>query len=406
MSDTDDTTTNLGLPYLDPSQAQPEVKINLAWDILDNTYKPLSVKQVGDSPAGDVFQVTTIKFNGATVELETPDTALVTFSGGGGSSGGRRVIALRGRDGEAGRIIPGRRGLAGAAGARGRAGIGMRGRDGDRGQAGVPGRRQGSMGGMSIVGGQGLPLTLLNDAASPGNNYYYGTNASGAKGWILLGSSSALPFNVTFDTHAAVPTGVGLGPNDEFEFGSTIDTTGARYSGATAWTLYNDTGTAATSVQYGALQTVTISGGATAGAGYLQPTAASGNFTYVAKIRGEGGFGIYNSSTWKGYYAYITTGGAGVTLDVQSETRNFPTGAYTFNSISGSGTVTQGWVYLSIAYNGTSLIFSWSPTGNPGDFTAVYTIAVSSWIGTPQSDWLIGFVAGIGPLCDFFRRTA
>lgn len=39
---------------------------------------------------------------------------------------------------------------------------------------------------MSIAGnGDGTALTLVNDAVTPGNNFYYGTNAFGVKGWYI-----------------------------------------------------------------------------------------------------------------------------------------------------------------------------------------------------------------------------
>src|ERR1700677_2994473 len=42
---------------------------------------------------------------------------------------------------------------------------------------------------------------------------------AGGTGAVTINSSggAAEPFNVTPDTHPAIPTGVGLGPNDEFE---------------------------------------------------------------------------------------------------------------------------------------------------------------------------------------------
>jgi hypothetical protein len=125
----DTTTPNLGLPYIDPNQAQPEVKINEAWDLIDafagetghgggaiqveeeGDSPPVSatklkfigatvtgesgevavieieggsleVSEVGDSPAGDKYQVTHIKFAGATVTPETDGSVLVETASG------------------------------------------------------------------------------------------------------------------------------------------------------------------------------------------------------------------------------------------------------------------------------------------------------------------------------------
>lgn len=50
-------------------------------------------------------------------------------------------------------------------------------------------------GGMSVAGGGDLTadrvLTLVNDAAAPGNSRYYGTDAAGTKGWYVLPTGGA-----------------------------------------------------------------------------------------------------------------------------------------------------------------------------------------------------------------------
>jgi hypothetical protein len=73
------STPNLNLEYLDASQAQPEVKINDAWNKIDaSSAGGITVKQVGDSPAGDEFHCKEIDFVGATVVPESNGRALVT----------------------------------------------------------------------------------------------------------------------------------------------------------------------------------------------------------------------------------------------------------------------------------------------------------------------------------------
>lgn len=83
-----DATPNLDLQYLDASQNQPEVKINDAWNKIDAAIVgTVNVKQVGDSPAGDVSGVHTLKFSGGvTVTAESDGSALIDISGGGGGS--------------------------------------------------------------------------------------------------------------------------------------------------------------------------------------------------------------------------------------------------------------------------------------------------------------------------------
>jgi hypothetical protein len=100
MTDTT-KTRRFGLPYLDPSQSQPEVKINEAWDIIDRNLPSgsdvtsdssdshgggsITVEERG-SPHTVVDNVTTLRFVNATVESETGGVAVVTVEGGESSS--------------------------------------------------------------------------------------------------------------------------------------------------------------------------------------------------------------------------------------------------------------------------------------------------------------------------------
>jgi hypothetical protein len=75
-----DATPNLGLPYLDPSQAQPEVKINAAWDILDGM--ALDITETGESPNVGISNVKEMSFAGASVFEESNGKAIVTINYG------------------------------------------------------------------------------------------------------------------------------------------------------------------------------------------------------------------------------------------------------------------------------------------------------------------------------------
>lgn len=85
------TTEHFGLELLDPSQEQPEVPLNFDLiridELLFEAAGTISVKQAGDSPAGNVSAVRTIKFVNATVERETGDVAVVTIEESSGSGG-------------------------------------------------------------------------------------------------------------------------------------------------------------------------------------------------------------------------------------------------------------------------------------------------------------------------------
>jgi len=77
-------TPNLDLEYLDASQAQPEVKINDAWDKIDAAVGPgLTVQSTAaDSPAVTVSGVKHLLLIGATVEEMTEGAAIVIDDAG------------------------------------------------------------------------------------------------------------------------------------------------------------------------------------------------------------------------------------------------------------------------------------------------------------------------------------
>lgn len=84
-------TPRFQLPYLDPSQAQPEVKINEAWNIIDAALPggsdvtsdssdsggggTITVEDLADSPSTIIHNVSTLRFEGFTVESHTGGVA-------------------------------------------------------------------------------------------------------------------------------------------------------------------------------------------------------------------------------------------------------------------------------------------------------------------------------------------
>lgn len=85
-------TEHFDLEYLDPSQSQPEVKINANLDKIDlalfEAGGAIIVKQVGDSPAGNALHVRELRFVGATVDPQTDGVAVVTISAESDSGAG------------------------------------------------------------------------------------------------------------------------------------------------------------------------------------------------------------------------------------------------------------------------------------------------------------------------------
>jgi len=101
-----DATPNLDLVYLDPSQAQPEVKINDAWNKIDAAVGGITVEDA-DSPFTSVSHVKTIKVSGGSVTAESDDAVLIALDGsGGGGSSGAGGMGRRGRAGARGRMGP------------------------------------------------------------------------------------------------------------------------------------------------------------------------------------------------------------------------------------------------------------------------------------------------------------
>lgn len=85
MSDTG--TPNLDLKYLDPSQAQPEVKVNDAWDKIDAAVgegSGIAVSDLSSPPV--VARALELKFMGATVTHETGGVALIQIDSSSGGS--------------------------------------------------------------------------------------------------------------------------------------------------------------------------------------------------------------------------------------------------------------------------------------------------------------------------------
>lgn len=74
-------TPNLGLQYLDAAQAQPEVKINDAWDKLDAI--SLTVSNTDDSPDVTVDRVRSLVFEGATLSALTGNAVHVQIDDAG-----------------------------------------------------------------------------------------------------------------------------------------------------------------------------------------------------------------------------------------------------------------------------------------------------------------------------------
>ncbi|MGO8708533.1 MAG: hypothetical protein ACLQMG_12760, partial [Terracidiphilus sp.] len=228
---------------------------------------------------------------------------------------------------------------------------------------------------------------------------------------------SAEPFNVTPDTHGTIPTGVGVGLNDEFEEAS-LDTGGTRYAGAEAWSWVNQNGAAAVLTAGGLVMSCDPPASGDNNNIILQPMSAS---TWTMQIK----YGVTHGNSDNGSYCFIAHNSANgrYTKFGVYNPGNFqplvqqlinPT-LYNANPLIG-GVVFPGlggemsWLYLQVVNDGTSLYYSWSLTGLAGSFIQVYSETLSSWLaGVTDVGLCVNQNGGSGPpsmLVDWFRRIA
>lgn len=301
-------------------------------------------------------------------------------SGADGPAG--PAIFLAAEDGEDGwHAIPGKDGAPGAAGTNG---------------------TNGATGPAGPAGPAGPVIFLLADDGEDGMMGPPGVGGSSTPVTSLV--------NVTADTHPSSPTS----SDDEFEFGATIDTTGARFPGATPWTVLNF-GTQSNTVGQGSLVAHT---GTVGNLLAFVQAAPGGSYEFTAKVAGAPNSAVFLALVFRN-----TANNNEIIIGiipnnyllVQRQTNNYSTGASTFNSAPYSTNLSPyigAWanpIYLRGTYNGTTLVLSVSATGINGTFLPLVTETVASFLGaithvglyTNSSPTTNGY-----PSCDWFRRTA
>lgn len=242
----------------------------------------------------------------------------------------------------------------------------------------------------------GGSLSSLTDVllTSPSNGQSLVYNSTAAK-WenqtVSSGGGSGGSFtgNSGPDTPPASPTSY----DDEFSAGTTVDTSGTRFSGANPWVWFNQ-GAATGTLDQGCLQ-LTDASKATSGNQWrllVQPVP-SGSWKFRAKLKGVvlGNYQNYGLVLYNNANGHIINhgpsfnSGSGGAINLGDETfTNFTTysGNLFLGNNSALGSAANSWAYYEIDYDGAStLTFLVSATGLDGDFTLVGTTTVATFLG-------------------------
>ncbi|HEY3658276.1 MAG TPA: hypothetical protein VGL34_25175 [Steroidobacteraceae bacterium] len=339
-------TPNLDLEYLDPSQTEPEVEINDAWDKLDAAFGlagKVSFKEVGNSPAGDSGPVDTVYISGATVEPLSNGAALLTFTPGSPSdSSGSPSSPIDVTDGT--HTVVGITEINFSSGAL-----------------------------VSDLGG-GVAEVYI-DPTSGGNSA-----------------------NVTPDTHPSSPDAL----NDEFETLS-LDAAWTWLNQGSVTATLADGSLILTGTTDGLIHAITKAAPAT-------PYTVGCKASLSASTAGSGtgiGLLVRNSSSGKLYCYLLDTANGPFACYAFDNPTTF--NATLFNSTAFPiGTVnTTQWIHMEIENDGTNLKFKASMTGVAGSYQQIGTVALATFIGSVSHVGVLfnnNVSGGVG-IVDWFRRT-
>jgi hypothetical protein len=128
-----------------------------------------------------------------------------------------------------------------------------------------------------------------------------------------------------------------------------------------------------------------------------------------------GGIMLATSSLTTGKIILAGVSGSGFTVQRATNSTTFSANAANASAVfpvTGVSTsaLSTGSIYLSLSYNGTTLVWGCSNTGIPNSFLPFYSETSATFIGTPA---YIGFGADVQSasaqltvIIDWFRRTA
>lgn len=187
--------------------------------------------------------------------------------------------------------------------------------------------------------------------------------------------------------------------DDDFSFGASIDTTGARSAGAKSWVLYNDVIPATTfsANQTGGILTL-ASSLASYPRGALEGTLPSADWKFRAKVRhisNSGSFpfagiALRESSTDKVMAAGIVPNAA-----TSSEGRSYTAGAWgpTYTGSNYVGGPFNTWFWVEVERLGANVNYRVSDTGADPDFDLITSQALTTNF-TLEPDQIGVFIVG------------
>lgn len=404
-------TTGHGIPYIPEGTTDPAAGINEALDVIDAVIVPRVISMSRTAPPGsntdgDLYIVAASGATGAWLHLEDH---LVRYVADGTfwrsySPGDQVALVINLADDGLYRFgggSPGGWTLAG--------GIADAPIDGAQYVRKDGAWQLASLSGLTVEDLSSPPQELSPTTLLIGTGLVVTDEGSGIV--RIDGPSAGASSNIGPDTHPTSPTAW----DDEFEFGTGPDTSGARRSGANAWSLGTPTSGSVFSVAQGHLIPV-----GTVNPSYLsQAVPGSTPYEFTAKIVGpldlaavSTPIGLWNSANGKAVFAYFTATGSVTAAKQTIDQTTFITSGFSSLLATSIAAIISGDdpYYLKIKNDGTNIKFYISRNGVPGTFWNFYSETISSNIGAATHVFIQGQISAVsgeqGSAIDWFRRTA
>lgn len=249
--------------------------------------------------------------------------------------------------------------------------------------------------GEGVVSSSGTVLSRVRVFASSNAGALVSFSAGTKTVTLVMTAEDARP-NMSPDTRPTAPTPT----DDEFDFGTELDTAGARFPGAEPWVWVNQG--LATAVVTGGHLVLTAPGNTLAESRLVLMSAPDAAWKYRAKLTAVDGASanyyycgiVARDSATGNFLAFTKLFTAGLKLQVQRMTTSTAGAApYVLDAFPGTAFYRsfRQPIYLEIEKLGTNLIFRFSDVGLDGTFIPAVTEPFASHVANPNQ---IGFVSG------------